>query len=76
MSSCNNGNRFVCGMRRFDKHKVSVPDRPTTTASSQETEQRLAEMMRLRELQDKGIFTAVPSTASASSNDTLQKKLT
>jgi hypothetical protein len=73
MSSCNNGNRFVCGMRRFDKHKVSVPDRPTT-ASSQETEQRLAEMIRLRELQDKGDFTVVPSTMSTSSNDTVQKK--
>lgn len=72
MSSCNNGNRFVCGMRRFDKHKVSVPDRPTP--SSQETEQRLAEMMRLRELQDKGVFTAEPSVTSDPSHRTPASK--
>lgn len=63
MSSCTNGNRFVCGMRRFDKHKITAPERPTP--SSQETDQRLAEMMRLRELQDKGVFTVAPSASPA-----------
>ena len=43
--------RFVCGMRRFDKHKVST-DRVTDSAAQSEQDQRLFEMIKQRELQD------------------------
>ena len=44
---------FVCGMRRFDKHKTTVPDKPSQNS---ETDKRLQEMIALRNQQDKGIF--------------------
>ena len=47
--------RFICGMRRFDKHKVST-ERTTDSAMKSEQDQRLAEMMKQRELQDQGQF--------------------
>lgn len=47
--------RFVCGMRRFDKHKIST-DRVTDSVMQSEQDQRLAEMLKQRELQDQGQF--------------------
>jgi hypothetical protein len=47
--------RFVCGMRRFDKHKVST-DREINSVMKSEQDQRLTEMMKQRELQDQGQF--------------------
>lgn len=52
------GTKFVCGMRRFDKHFVAS-DRPQNQQLHNETEKQLAEMIRLREQQDQGIFTPI-----------------
>jgi hypothetical protein len=42
------GNRFVCGMRRFDKHKLSS-DKPNSLSLYNESEQRLNQLLRERE---------------------------
>jgi len=47
--------RFVCGMRRFDKHKVNT-DQPSNPALYQENQKSLSELIRLREEQDRGTF--------------------
>lgn len=47
--------RFVCGMRRFDKHKVNT-DQPSNPALHQENQKSLSELIRLREEQDRGTF--------------------
>lgn len=54
------GNRFQCGMRRFDKHKVAN-DKPTNLSIHNEQQQKLSELLQLREEQDKGIFVPIPS---------------
>jgi hypothetical protein len=54
---------FVCGMRKFDKHKMSTPDRPSNNALYQENQKSLSELMRLREQQDKGSYTPIISSA-------------
>ena len=66
------GTKFVCGMRRFDKHSVAS-DRPQNQQLHNETEKQLADLIRLREQQDQGIFTPVshpinPSDSSSSSS--------
>ncbi len=55
--SCN-GNRFICGMRRFDKHSTQQ-DKPTNNELHDNNNKRLQEMMNIRALQDKGIFTPI-----------------
>ena len=55
---------FVCGMRKFDKHKMMTPDRPSNNALYQENQKSLSELMRLREEQDKGSYTPIISPAS------------
>ncbi len=52
--SCN-GNRFVCGMRRFDKHKT-VAERQVQQELHTVNEKKLQELIQLRNLQDQGIF--------------------
>ena len=47
--------RFVCGMRRFDKHKVNT-DQPSNPVLHQESQKSLSELIRLREEQDRGTF--------------------
>jgi hypothetical protein len=47
--------RFVCGMRRFDKHKVNT-EQPSNPALHQENQKSLSELIRLREEQDRGTF--------------------
>ena len=47
--------RFVCGMRRFDKHKVNT-DQPSNAAVHQENQKSLSELIRLREAQGRGTF--------------------
>jgi hypothetical protein len=47
--------RFVCGMRRFDKHKVNT-EQPSNAALHQENQKSLSELIRLREEQDRGTF--------------------
>jgi hypothetical protein len=54
------GNRFQCGMRRFDKHKVAN-DKPTNVTMHNEQQQKLSELLRLREAQDKGVFVPIQS---------------
>jgi hypothetical protein len=55
---------FVCGMRKFDKHKMLASDRPSNNALYQENQKSLSELMRLREQQDKGSY--VPIIVSTS----------
>lgn len=54
--------RFVCGMRRFDKHKVNT-DQPSNTALHQENQKSLSELIRLREEQDRGTFQPIVQAA-------------
>ena len=53
------GGAFICGMRRFDKHKVAN-DKPTNVSMHNEQQQKLSELLRLREAQDKGVFVPIP----------------
>jgi len=41
--------RFVCGMRKYDQHKMSSSDKPSNAALHSEQEKRLAELIRMRE---------------------------
>ena len=50
---------FVCGMRKFDKHKTFAADRPSNQALYQENQKSLSELMKQREQQDKGSFTPI-----------------
>lgn len=52
------GGKFICGMRRFDKHKVAN-DKPTNISMHNEQQQKLSELLRLREEQDKGLFVPI-----------------
>jgi hypothetical protein len=49
------GNRFACGITRFDKHKMTA-DKPTNQALHSDTEKRLQEMLNARAQQDGGVF--------------------
>jgi len=49
---------FVCGMRKFDKHKMMTSDRPTNPALYQENQKSLNDLIRLREQQDNGVFSS------------------
>ena len=57
------GNRFACGIRRFEKHKFE-PNRPSNQELHNENESRLSELLRSREQQDQAFFPT--QTASAS----------
>jgi hypothetical protein len=46
------GNRFSCGIKRFQQPSFA-PDRPSNPELHQENENRLSELMRMREEQDK-----------------------
>ena len=71
------GNRFSCGIKRYQSPQF-VPDRPSNPELHKENENRLAEMMRLREEQDKALsYSSVSSITSTTSltltqDDTLQ----
>lgn len=58
-------------MRRFDKHKVST-DRAIDPTIKSEQDQRLAEMMKQRELQDQGQFTSQSPVCMPSKSHTDQ----
>jgi len=58
-----NGNKFICGIRRFDKH-TTQNNRPSNQQLHDETEKSLVDLIKLREQQDKGIFTSVSSQHS------------
>lgn len=53
--SCAGGNQFSCSLRRFDKHKLA-PERPSNQQLHNENEQKLTDLIKIREAQDKGIF--------------------
>ena len=66
---------FICGMRRFDKHKTFEADRPSNPALYQENQKSLSDLIKQREQQDKGAFTPIvmstvkPTVPSSSTND-------
>lgn len=59
---------FVCGMRKFDKHKMMTPERPSNNALYQENQKSLSELIRLREEQDKGSYTPIVSSTPIKSS--------
>lgn len=69
--SCNNGNRFMCGLRRFDQHKVFEADRPTNSQLHNEMEQRMAELIKKREQQDTK-YSLAPTVLGTSLHGTKQ----
>jgi len=50
---------FVCGMRKFDKHKMSAPDRPSNNALYQENQKGLSDLIKQRDQQDKGAYVPI-----------------
>lgn len=64
------GNRFACGIRRFEKHKFE-PNRPSNQELHNENESRLSELLRSREQQDQTFFPS--QTAAAPAADTVTK---
>ena len=58
------GNRFACGIRRFEKHKFE-PNRPSNQELHNENETRLSDLLRAREQQDQAFFPPQASTPSA-----------
>ena len=68
---------FVCGMRKFDKHKMMAPDRPSNNALYQENQKGLSDLIKQREQQDKGSYVPVivhtqvqPSIVTVATNPT------
>jgi hypothetical protein len=59
---------FVCGMRKFDKHKMMTPERPSNNALYQENQKSLSELIRMREEQDKGSYTPIVSSTPIQSS--------
>ena len=62
--SCSNA--FVCGMRKYDQHKISA-NTPNNAALHRENEKQLEELLRLRQQQDQGIYsvpTILPSIST------------
>jgi hypothetical protein len=64
---------FLCGMRRFDKHKVSI-DRITDSVTRSEQDQRLVELLKQRELQDQVTAQLPLYTPAKSHTDPLKKE--
>lgn len=58
------GNRFSCGIRRFQKHTFE-PNRPSNQELHNENETRLSELLRAREQQDQAFFPPQTSAVSA-----------
>ncbi len=54
--SCGGGNRFVCGIRRYEKHRNNVADKPSNAVLHNENNKLLEELMTQRSLQDRGVF--------------------
>ena len=58
------GNRFACGIRRFEKHTFE-PNRPSNQELHNENETRLSDLLRAREQQDQAFFPPQTATATA-----------
>ena len=46
-SSSSNGNRFICGIRRFDKHSI-LSDKPSNNILYNENQQKLNDLIKTR----------------------------
>jgi hypothetical protein len=46
----NSGNRFSCGIKRFDKHK-ELSDKPTNQQLHNENQKKLEDLIKLRQQQ-------------------------
>lgn len=49
------GNRFLCGIRRFDKHST-LSDKSSNNKLFLENKTKLDELIKIRETQDKGLY--------------------
>ena len=61
------GNRFACGIRRFEKHTFE-PNRPSNQELHNENETRLSDLLRAREQQDQAFFPPQTATATATTS--------
>lgn len=55
------GNRFQCGITRFQKHSFT-PDKPSNQELHNENQKRLNDLLKAREEIDKQFFTSHPSS--------------
>lgn len=66
------GNRFQCGITRFQKHSFT-PDKPSNQELHNENQKRLNDLIKAREDIDKQFFSSNPNTKSTDMNSvTLQ----
>lgn len=65
------GNRFVCGMRRFDKYKISS-DKPNNPTLHNENELKLNQLLKEREELNKKLYPISSNSNSLSSYSTIQ----
>ena len=52
---------FSCGARRFEKYKFTT-DKPSNSILHKENEQKLNDLLRIREEQDKRVFPPITAT--------------
>jgi hypothetical protein len=55
------GNRFQCGITRFQKHSFT-PDKPSNQELHNENQKRLNDLLKAREEIDKQFFTSHPTS--------------
>ncbi len=67
--SCGSGNRFQCGITRFQKHSFT-PDKPSNIDLHNENQKRLNELLKSREALDKS-FTMISPPSSTSTISSL-----
>ena len=63
-------NRFTCGIRKYDQHKITTHT-VTNQTLHHESEKRLEDMMKERALQDQGIFSPTMTSLSMTTPSTL-----
>lgn len=61
------GNRFVCGMRRFDKYKISS-DKPNNPTLHNENEQKLNQLLKERDELNKQLYPVLSNSTSSESS--------
>ena len=55
---------FSCGARRFEKYKFTT-DKPSNSILHKENEQKLNDLLRIREEQDKRVFPPITATKNS-----------
>jgi len=55
---------FSCGARRFEKYKFTT-DKPSNPILHKENEQKLNDLLRIREEQDKRVFAPITATKNS-----------